>query len=283
MPDAPSLLILPYRRAPAAVQMALDASLLAWAAAGLDRAAFRAYGWARPTLSLGRAEPFPEGWDEEAIARAGIDVVRRPTGGDAVLHDTELTFSIAASLPGPWGQRPRGFADLVADALARALGAAGLRAERVTPVGAGPAASGDRPGLHPCFARTAPGEVRVGPYKVAGIASRFTRGAALSHASVPLSGAFRDVARFRSAGAGDECEALRDGARAASELLAGGISEERVAAALGPELARGLAALPLVAAFPDLGLTDPAAANASQQGGPLGEPCGAAARPGTPR
>jgi lipoate-protein ligase A len=172
MPDVPALLILPHRRAPGAAQMALDAALLSWASAGADRAAFRTYAWSRPTLSLGRAEPFPEGWDPDAILGAGIDVVRRPTGGDAVLHDTELTFSVAAALPGPWGLGPRGFADLVADALASALRASGLRAERAAAAaagawaGAGAGAGGGaaRPGRRPCVAGTAPGEVRVGRF-----------------------------------------------------------------------------------------------------------------------
>jgi lipoate-protein ligase A len=259
MPDAPALLILPYRRGPAAVQMALDAALLAWASEGPHRVAFRTYGWSRPTLSLGRAEPFPEGWDEEAIRRAGIEVVRRPTGGDAVLHDIELTFAVAAALPGPWGLRPRAFADLVAEGLAGALRRSGLEAERTTEAVSSSGPGVTRPGAHPCFARTAPGEVRVGRYKVAGIASRFTRGAALSHASVPLSEAFRDVARFRLAGAGAR-DAIEAGSRSASELLPGRVGGERVAARLAEELARGLGALPREAAFSDLGFEDPDAA-----------------------
>ncbi|HET9252161.1 MAG TPA: hypothetical protein VFP58_08600, partial [Candidatus Eisenbacteria bacterium] len=250
MPDTPELLILPHRRAPAAAQMSLDAALLGWASAegGAGRAVYRTYGWSRPTLSLGRAEPFPEGWDEEAIRRAGIDVVRRPTGGDAVLHDTELTFAVAAALPGRWGLRPRGFADLVAEALASALRDAGLDAERT---GAPTETVAARPGAHPCFARTAAGEVRVGRYKVAGIASRFTRGAALSHASVPLTGAFRDVARFRTDGAGAGL-AIQAGARAASELLATPIEERRIAVRLGEALAGALRAVPREVAFADL-------------------------------
>lgn len=271
MPDTPALWILPHRRAPAGAQMALDAALLAWAAAGADRAAFRTYGWARPTLSLGRAEPFPEGWDEEAIRRDGIDVVRRPTGGDAVLHDTELTFAVAVSLPGPWRLRPRGFADLVAGALASAFRAVGLPAERTDapePAGAGAA----RPGHHPCFARTAPGEVRVGRFKVAGIASRFTRGAALSHASVPLSGAFRDVSRYRRAGEGAARDALDAGARSASELRPGRLDEEAIASRLATELARALGGVSREAAFRDLGLEDPREGRAGRAEAPLVAP-----------
>jgi lipoate-protein ligase A len=176
--------------------MEIDVALLAWASASPGRVAFRTYDWDVPTLSLGRAEPFPRGWNTEALAASGIAVVRRPTGGDAVLHDGEVTFAVAASVPGPWAAGPRAFAELVATALAAAIAESGFAgsvvasADERTP----PAA----PGTNPCFARMAAGEVRVGAHKVAGIASRFARGGALSHASVPLSSRHRDVARFRA-------------------------------------------------------------------------------------
>ncbi|HKW51164.1 MAG TPA: hypothetical protein VJQ53_05455, partial [Candidatus Eisenbacteria bacterium] len=118
MPGRPSVHHLPHRSGSGADQMAIDGALLEWAASGPSRAVFRTYAWSRPTLSLGRAEPYPAGWDVGALEAAEVDVVRRPTGGDAVLHDGELTFAVAASLPGPWALRPRAFADLVAEALA---------------------------------------------------------------------------------------------------------------------------------------------------------------------
>ena len=266
MPDTPALLILPYRRASGAAQMALDAALLAWSSAGHGRAAFRIYGWSRPTLSLGRAEPFPDGWDLGAIQDAGIDVARRPTGGDAVLHDTELTFAIAAALPGPWDLRPRGFADLVAEALARALRDAGLDAERTTGESTASGGVAAPPGAHPCFARTAAGEVRVGRFKVAGIASRFTRGAALSHASVPMSGAFRDVALFRVAGTVAR-DAIDAGARSAAELLREPVEAERIASSLAAHLAAALGSQAREAAFGELGLEDPGTTSSSSASG----------------
>src|SRR5690349_14369250 len=51
-----------------------------------DRAVLRLYGWRRPTLSLGRNEP-AAAYPLDAIRSKGMDVVRRPTGGRAVLHD----------------------------------------------------------------------------------------------------------------------------------------------------------------------------------------------------
>jgi lipoate-protein ligase A len=196
--------------------MRLDEALLRWVAGGPDRFAARTYGWARPTLSLGRAEPFPGAYDEAALAAAGIDVVRRPTGGDAVLHAEEVTFAVAGSVPGPWAAGPREFAARVAEALALALRALDLPA---VVVGRGEEPSPPAgPGARPCFARAAAGEVRIGAYKAAGIASRFTRGAALSHASVPLTARHRDIASFRR-DAGAAREALREHARSVGEAL----------------------------------------------------------------
>jgi lipoate-protein ligase A len=195
--------------------MRFDESLLFWARAGQNRFAVRTYGWSRPTLSLGRAEPFPGAHDAAALAAAGIDVVRRPTGGDAVLHDEEVTFAVAASVPGPWAARPRRFAMLVAEALAAAFRGLELPAAVVDSVeGGAPAA----PGSHPCFARASAGEVRIGAFKAAGIASRFTRGAALSHASVPLTARHRDIADFRR-DRDPARDALREHARSLGETL----------------------------------------------------------------
>jgi lipoate-protein ligase A len=249
-----SIRCLPHRALSGADQMAIDAALLEWAASGTSRAAFRTYAWSRPTLSLGRAEPYPLGWDADAVAASGIDVVRRPTGGDAVLHDGELTFAVAASLPGPWGLRPRAFADLVAEALADALRALALPAERIgrAPDRAMPA----RPGGRPCFARPSTGEVRVGPYKVAGIASRFTRGAALSHASVPLCPRHRDVAAFRADASRDR-ELLERHARSAPELLGGGIADSDLGARVASALAARLDVPLHPAGFAELGIAEP--------------------------
>ncbi|HYJ34436.1 MAG TPA: hypothetical protein VE326_14630 [Candidatus Binatia bacterium] len=218
----PSGLLLPHLVLSGAEQMRLDESMLRWAASAPFRVAARTYAWSRPTLSLGRAEPYPEGWNPAAIEAAGVDVVRRPTGGDAVLHDEEVTFAVAASIPGPWAERPRDFARLVADSLADALRGLGLPASVVAPGEENlPAAP---PGARLCFARAAAGEVRVLGFKAAGIASRFTHGAALSHASVPLTARHRDAARLRANAAEDEAQ-VREHARSIGETL-GGAPEE---------------------------------------------------------
>jgi lipoate-protein ligase A len=210
--------------------MAADRLLLDWACQGPSRLVFRTYAWERPTLSLGRSEPFPEGWDEGAIARAGVEVARRPTGGNAVLHVEEVTFALAASLPGPWGLTPRGFANAAAEALAETLRVCGLEGARLEK---GLVQGADRGTL--CFARSAPGEVSAHGYKVAGIASRFDRGGALCHASVPLTALSRSIVRFRR-DAGVDGAALDANARSVGELIG-----DYDAAAIGNELARSIA------------------------------------------
>jgi len=57
----------------------------------------RIYGWSPPALSLGFHQP-ESAVDHEALARRGFDLVRRPTGGAAVLHIDEITYSVTARL-----------------------------------------------------------------------------------------------------------------------------------------------------------------------------------------
>lgn len=244
---------LPHRLASGDWQMAADAALLGWVSRGPACLVFRTYSWDRPTLSLGRSEPFPGGWDEAALAREGIAVVRRPTGGDAVFHWEELTFAVAASLPGPWATTPRRFANEVADALVEALRHCGVPAARVD--FAEPRSAPARPGAAPCFARTAPGEVRAAGFKVAGLASRFARAGALCHASVPLTARHREVARFRRSGRG-EAGALMRHARSAGELLGRVPDPTTLAGSLADAIAVRFGATLEAATFSALGIEE---------------------------
>ncbi len=59
----------------------------------------RLYGWAPPAISLGWNQSAEE-VDEPSAAAAGIDIVRRPTGGRAILHADELTYSVIMRVTG---------------------------------------------------------------------------------------------------------------------------------------------------------------------------------------
>src|SRR5258705_8891998 len=87
------LLITPPRSG--AENMARDTALQA-RAARTGETVFSIYSWSRPTLSFGRNQPASGLYDVGKIRGAGIDVVRRPTGGRAILHHREVTYSVTA-------------------------------------------------------------------------------------------------------------------------------------------------------------------------------------------
>src|SRR6202162_4119500 len=77
--------------------MAVDEVLLDGVANGSAPPTVRFYEWAPPCLSLGYFQAF-EVVDVDGCRRLGVDVVRRPTGGRAILHDRELTYRVALPL-----------------------------------------------------------------------------------------------------------------------------------------------------------------------------------------
>jgi len=80
---------------PGAWNMAVDRAIQLEHATSRSPATLRIYAWSAPTLSLGRFQQISS-IDFHACARSGIDVVRRPTGGRAVFHCDEVTYSVIA-------------------------------------------------------------------------------------------------------------------------------------------------------------------------------------------
>lgn len=158
--------------------MALDDAILDAVRAGESPSTLRFYRWDRPTLSLGYAQSL-DGLDLGALRDAGAALVRRPTGGRAVLHpggDAELTYSLAATgLPDGVTASYR----LIADALVAGLAAFGLAAA------VAPAAT--RPGRSPaCFASGTRADLVVGARKIVGSAQVRRAGAVLQHGTIYL-------------------------------------------------------------------------------------------------
>ena len=158
-----------------AANMARDHALAAGLRPGTGTLRF--YRWTPATLSLGRNEPFTVGYREFLRKRADIDVVRRPTGGRAVLHDRELTYAVvlpARALGGP--RRAYRRINLALMEGLRGLGAdARVAGGRALPPDAGP-----------CFLEPAEGEVVVGGRKVVGSAQVRIGNAVLQHGSLLL-------------------------------------------------------------------------------------------------
>jgi len=74
--------------------MAVDEVLLEGVAAGTAMPTLRFYQWRPACLSLGYFQSY-DVVDLDGCATLGVEVVRRPTGGRAILHDRELTYSVA--------------------------------------------------------------------------------------------------------------------------------------------------------------------------------------------
>jgi lipoate-protein ligase A len=93
------LLIDPPADGPA--NMALDEAILERAAASPVEPTLRLYGWEPATLSLGSRQPARGSHDLAWILDHGCGLVRRPTGGRAVLHEHERTYAVVARLDEP--------------------------------------------------------------------------------------------------------------------------------------------------------------------------------------
>ncbi len=158
--------------------MALDHALALCVSSGSG--VVRLYGWERPTVSFGRNEPAVGLYSLDAARERGIDYVRRPTGGRAVLHDKELTYAVAAPLRALGGARHayRRINEALAAAL-RSLGAA---------VELSPAGAASAPDAGPCFQSPAEGEIVTAGRKLVGSAQARINGALLQHGSIILSG-----------------------------------------------------------------------------------------------
>ncbi|MFP6623032.1 MAG: biotin/lipoate A/B protein ligase family protein [Myxococcota bacterium] len=139
----------------------------------------RFYGWTGPWLSLGYAQPLePE--QVRQLEAAGVGWVRRVTGGRAVLHGADLTYSIAA----PEDALPAGLRasyGVVADALLEALQSLGVLATRSHPGASAPGVS-----VFDCFQEPAADEICLAGKKLSGSAQRRVGRALLQHGSIRL-------------------------------------------------------------------------------------------------
>jgi lipoyl(octanoyl) transferase len=168
------LLLAPPRSG--AENMARDTVLQA-RAAKTSETVFSVYSWTRPTLSFGRHQPAAGFYDVERIRAAGLDVVRRPTGGRAILHDREVTYSVTAPLEShePLRQAYSRINQILLDGLARLGIVAGL---------ASPSAHAPSPSIRPCFETPSQGEVVADGAKLVGSAQWRDGGALLQHGSI---------------------------------------------------------------------------------------------------
>ncbi len=169
--------------------MAIDEAISRAVQANLVPPTLRFFGWQPACLSLGQAQPGGD-VDQAACRAAGVDVVRRPTGGRAILHTDELTYSVIAP-----EREPRVAGSLVesyrrlSEGLLAGLLSMGVPTQQV-----------ERPDQRDqgnqgpvCFEVPSNYEIVFGGKKLVGSAQMRKSGVVLQHGAIPLRG---DIARI---------------------------------------------------------------------------------------
>lgn len=198
MPFPPStwrLLHSPISAGP--TNMAVDEAILLAVADGQSPPTVRFFGWHPPCLSLGYAQPLAD-VDRARLSARGWDLVRRPTGGRAILHTDELTYSIIAPMNEPRvvGGVIESYRQLSAGLL-RGLELLGL-STRADKKSQSPNHLIAQSPLPVCFEVPSDYEITANGKKLLGSAQVRKRGVVLQHGTLPLIG---DIGRI--------CDALQ--------------------------------------------------------------------------
>jgi lipoate-protein ligase A len=173
--------LLPFRKSDAAENMAVDEALFRESIRKRVPPTLRFYGWLKPTVSVGYFQDVRREIDIEACRRLGIGLLRRPTGGKAVLHDREVTYAVIAG-----ADQPHFPPDIlrtyrvISGCIARGLLAVGVRAE----LKAEGRMSGEESLRTACFSVPSRYELLVNGRKLCGSSQMRSHGAFLQHGAL---------------------------------------------------------------------------------------------------
>ncbi|MBP1968479.1 lipoate-protein ligase A [Virgibacillus natechei] len=167
----------------AAVNMALDEALLNWHSKGEIPPTLRLYGWKVPSLTVGHFQKAEKSIDFNALEKHGCQYVRRLTGGSAVLHDNELTYSLVISEQDP--SLPKSVKEayyVLSKGVLEGYKNLGIQADYAIPE---KKRNKDRTAI--CFEKPASYEMVVDGKKISGNAQTRKKGVLLQHGSIPMS------------------------------------------------------------------------------------------------
>lgn len=177
---------------PGLFNMMLDETIAGKVASGESPSVLRFYRWKPYCISLGKYQKMIE-IDSEKCRLEGIDVVYRPTGGRAILHAEELTYSvifkdeIAGNIEETYHR--------ISQALVLGLVRMGIPAE-MAPVQADFRTLYKQPSSAACFSSSAKHEIQVQGKKLVGSAQRRFAGAVLQHGSILIGSYHRRLTEF---------------------------------------------------------------------------------------
>ncbi len=178
--------------------MARDAAMLERCAAGAREVVVRLFTFEPAGITLGRAQDPAHELDLARVAADGLQVAVRPTGGRAILHAEEWTFSLVTPLdPSGWAVTPVEAYARTGELLAAVFQRLGVPATLAPGSPRGVGAPRRRDGAAPpCFASTARHELLIEGRKLAGIAQRAVRGALLQQGSLLLGPGHAELSRY---------------------------------------------------------------------------------------
>jgi lipoate-protein ligase A len=172
------------------LNMAVDEALMESVGSGESPATIRLYGFVPPTLSFGRFQRIREKISWQTVLEQGVTLVRRPTGGQAVLHDQELTYAVVLHKDHLRPFRKREIYGFIAELLLEGLVHLGVRGQSSRK------RSGD---LHnpDCFRSTGEYEIASSSAKkLIGSAQVVNRTASLQHGAIPLDMSYKQIEKY---------------------------------------------------------------------------------------
>lgn len=166
-----------------AYNMAVDRAILEDYSVGRAIPTLRIYQWSPPAVSLGYFQR-RHSIDSTACGSRGIDIVRRPTGGRAVLHFNDISYSVVAGSCDGIPPSLEGSYQLISEGLRRAFSTLGFDTEL------GSASVGDaRSDI--CFLTAAAADILYKGKKIAGSAQTRSKDSMLQHGSIILDSRFK--------------------------------------------------------------------------------------------
>lgn len=167
---------------PGAWNMAIDEAMLLAHSVGLTPPTLRLYRWQPPAISLGLLQPF-EAINETACHQLGFEIVRRPSGGGAVLHQHEITYAVVVDgRLCPYGSSVMSTYRWLSEGLKAGLKRLGVDISSSTPpINASSAAPKTF-----CFAQMTDADLSINNRKLGGSAQARKRNFLLQHGSIPL-------------------------------------------------------------------------------------------------
>ena len=223
--------------------MAVDEAIMTAVAADLAPPTLRLYGWRPPGVSLGFFQELDGQVALDELHVRGWGLVRRPTGGRAILHDDEVTYSVC--VPETWlpdgASVVRSYREL-SRGIQRGLELLGVHAELGGEPHA-PAAAQSAGARLPaiCFTQSSRADMVAAGRKIVGSAQVRRNGVILQHGSVPLSLNINDhLAVLGGRGEAEAAGTLRRAAVGVSEVLGRPVSFSELADSLVAGFAEAL-------------------------------------------